>query len=48
MVSAFQCLTLNTQQNDARFDIPRYEVFQKCSISMDRHRLLPLNKWGWL
>lgn len=25
MVSAFQCCTLNTQQNDTRFDIPRYQ-----------------------
>lgn len=44
MVSAFQCLTLNIHQNDTRLDIPRYEVFWKCSISMDRHRLLTLNK----
>lgn len=48
MVSAFQCLTLNTQQNDTRLDIPRYQLFQKHSIAMDRDRLLTLNKWGWL
>lgn len=48
MVSAFQCLTLNTQQNDTRLDIPRYQFFQKHSIAMDRDRLLTLNKWGWL